>query len=262
MNNYFLAFLILVFSPFICCAQDRPVKKQTEWLIPILGTNVYTNLIVTADVSHLMNCPPELTNRVWNTNLLSLTEQKRLREIETRYQNVSTNNPPPGTTFKESVVRYILYPDKVIRLYPNESHKIEVLVFEGKDNGLRYELWQESNYSFYLRHTDKNGDGFLCKFVYETLTSYHEIKNNKLDGPYVILPAPTKQRPYERDVVQWLMRFKEGKMVGTWLTWTPEGKINTKIEAASDFEMPELLEKLTNYRWVIEDYTKKDAKRP
>ena len=211
----------------------------------------------------LMECPPALTNRVWNTNLLSLTELKRLRDIEARYRNVSTNNPPPDTKFKEAVVRYTVIPEIMLKRYPDlPVPKIDVLVFEGNKNGVREELWLESNYSFYLRHTEKNGDGFVCLFVYETLTAYWEIKNNKLDGLYLLLGSPTKQEPYERDVVWRLMRFKDGKMVGTWIDWNIDSKIQAKIKITSDFEMPELLEKLTNHRWVSEDYTKKEVKRP
>src|SRR5208282_4493353 len=82
-------------------------------------------LFTVCNLSSPIPCPVKYTNRLSNTNLFSLEEQKSLKTIPIKYRNVTTNTGPPGSVLtrldnaafgednKEGIVAHFSYTNSV-----------------------------------------------------------------------------------------------------------------------------------------------------
>jgi hypothetical protein len=207
---------------FLAC-----MTSHAERLIfPFLTLESQSNIIVTADFDHPRPCPPEYTNLISNTNLFSLAEQKKLKEVTLKYQNVTTNSGPAGSVFKGWGLR-----QEKIETWTNTFW---VACFAYTNSDAQEEIYQTSPGTIVARFRRQAGDGYDVSVINGSIFAYQEYKNRLLDGLYAVLHDPN--HPEEKEHCGMWARFAKGKIMGKYLMWGQDNKIVVEAEFPKPFD--------------------------
>jgi hypothetical protein len=159
-------------------------------------------LFTVCNLSSPILCPVKYTNRLSNTNLFSLEEQKSLKTIPIKYRNVTTNTGPPGSVLtrldnaafgednKEGIVAHFSYTNSVAQ---------EEIVFFGK---------RERN----VKYQSTPGNGYYAELLDGGLVSSQELRDGTLNGLCVT---------FNDDRAVMLLHYTNGKALGKFYVWTP-----------------------------------------
>src|SRR5208282_1564314 len=159
-------------------------------------------LFTVCNLSSPILCPVKYTNRLSNTNLFSLEEQKSLKTIPIKYRNVTTNTGPPGSVLtrldnaafgednKEGIVAHFSYTNSVAQ---------EEIVFFGK---------RERN----VKYQSTPGNGYYAELLDGGLVSFQELRDGTLNGLCVT---------FNDDRAVMLLHYTNGKALGKFYVWTP-----------------------------------------
>jgi len=203
------------------------ITSQAERMIfPLLTLESQSNIIVTADFDHPKPCPPEYTNLISNTNLFSLAEQKKLKEVTLKYQNVTTNSGPAGSIFK----RWGLRQEKV-ETWTN-TFWVACFAYTNSDN--QDEICQNSPGCVVARFRARAGDGYDVSVINGSIFAYQEYKNELLNGLFVVLHDPNN--PSDQEHCGMWSRFVKGKILGKFIVWGKDGKIQDLAEFKEPFD--------------------------
>jgi hypothetical protein len=221
-----LRHLILGFNLlFLFC-----LTAQAERLIfPLLTPESQSNIIVLANFDHPKPCPPEYTNLISNTNLFSPAEQKKLKEVALKYNNISTNCGPAGSVFKGWGLR-----QEKVETWTN-TFKVACFAYTNSDAQEEIRAYA-GNGHLVARFRTQAGDGYDVVFANNALISYQSYNNFLLDGLYVGLELSTPNNPkYDEHCRMWA-RFSKGKILGEFLSWGPDNKIIDEVEFKEPFD--------------------------
>jgi hypothetical protein len=156
-----------------------------------------------------MDCPPEYTNVLSNTNLFTPDEQKLLKAIPLLYGNITPTSGPPGSVLVHlDWFRKWLNGGKVRFQFTNSDMRDDMAFNPFGQAGIHY-----------VRN--KAGDGYDINFIGGSgfvgpgpefqLTQY---KHGVQDGLWVAM--------HDDHCMRW-MRFSNGLAVDQWLLWEPNG---------------------------------------
>ncbi len=198
--------LFKIILALLCCSA---ITEGAPLTFPLLTPECQSNLLVLADPGHPIPCSEELTNLFENTNLITLPEQRLLKDLAHKYQNVTTNSAPENTKFK----RWI----RCQRSFQQYTQTFLVACFSYTNSIATDEIASNSGDPRYIicRHRDQQGNGYDIIAYRGDLAEYQGYKNWKLDGLCVQL------NPYEgrTEIVSWT-RFSEGLAQGRFLMWS------------------------------------------
>lgn len=241
--------LIAGISTVLCTASSFAQTQQpSRPLLPFLSPDSQSNVVVA--ISDVMGggqaCPPEYINRIFNTNLFTIDEQRLIKKLFTKYQNVRTNSGPEGTELA-SFCRTNIVVRFMNRSFTNNSLMAN---FRYTNSDASEEVRFNGGMSAKFR--DKFGNGYLASFTRTgngTLFTYSEIKDGKPNG---LLARFADQYPqgmawdYKRatftknsPLVEY-RQYTNGMVLGKYLVWNPQTG-NLVIEA--NFTKPYDLEK-------------------
>lgn len=218
-------------SFFLFCASSHAEKL----VFPFLKMEGQSNIIVLADMDHHLPCPQKYTNLFSNTNLFTLTEQEKLRNVALKYQKVTTNSGPAGSVFSNWELRRMKYTELGVATniflvacfnYTNCNAREEIYAYSGSKNII-------------AKFRTSTGDGYDVCLINNTLTVYQEYKNEVLDGLLVGVHDPN----HLDDKVHCGMwtRFTKGKVFGKFITWGQddfESQAGFEIGAEAEFKEP------------------------
>ena len=241
MKSLCLVFIALILTTADLIGQTQHqsfVEQQVEMLSELLMPDSSTNLTIIAHT----NCPPQYTNVISNTNLFTLSEQTLLKEVLSKYKNVTTNSGPTGTVLtglektNNCYVAHFSYTNLQAR---------EVIVFGNWPPETKHTLKYGGGYSTLIdesafwgtlakfRSNDDNGyDVALGRSdVKGVLTTewVAQIKQGKVNGLFV---------DFSNEHCQNLLHCVDGKAVGKWLQWdtyTDNHLLEVKIKSSLDY---------------------------
>jgi hypothetical protein len=217
------------------------ISHAQRLIFPFLRLEAQSNIVVMADFDHLKPCPPEYTNLLSNTNLFSLDEQKKIREVTLKYKNVTTNSGPVGSVFKGFGLRQLKYAELT-----GATNKLWVACFAYTNSEA-----QEEVLSYYgqniVKFRTEAGDGYDAMFRNNFLITYMEYKHGLPDGLFVFAHDP--MYPYADEHCAMWAHFTSGKVLGKFIVWQmsptqdqADFKITDsttfKIAAEADFKEP------------------------
>lgn len=185
---------------------------------PFLTIESQSNLVFTADADHPRACPVELTNVISNTNLFTVAEQQKLKEVELKYQNISTNAGAAGSVFTGMQMRQWRlgeFTDKFLVAcfkYTNSQATDELRIFDCR-----------------VRYRTESGAGYDVRMSRGRLVQYQEYAGGVLNGLFV-------DSTFDRAHCNSLARFTDGKMVGRFLNWSKNGEIVMDIYFKEPFD--------------------------
>lgn len=260
----YISFLFLfAFTHGVLCQNDVSKKDKEEFrrILEKMGASGYTNTNIgflatrlkpdsltkvkmTADFEHPINCPVELTNVLWNTNLLSIEESKRIRERVTRFKDLTVDSIPSGTILQKSGQRTVdvsdmgIFYDLTYKRYTNGSATEELTALPPR---------------FIVRSRDAHGDGFDASFSQNEFglnIFYQEFFKNTPEGLMMILGMPDKSANIN---LLSLVRFKKGKAVGNYLEWGNDGSITTSIEFSEPYDFIRNMKVRYDVGWAFEN---------
>jgi len=210
------------------------LNSQAERLVlPFLKMEAQSNIIVIANDDHPIPCPPEYTNLLSNTNLLSITEQEELREVSLKYQNVITTNGPAGSVFKGWSLRRMKQ-HAGLRV-PTNTFWVACFAYT---NSNAHEEIKSQPGNITARFRSKAGDGYDVVFAGNSLFAYQEYKHGVLDGLFIVGNDPNN--PNDKEHCGMWARFVNGKILGKFIMWGPNSFTSSqsgfKIVAEAEFK--------------------------
>jgi len=188
-------------------------------IFPFLRPECQSNIVVTADLGHPIPCPPEYTNLLSNTNLFSTAEVERLKAIQLKYKNITTNSGPADTIFKGMVERQWRIGKRVTTF--------QVSCFAYTNSAAWEEIAVASIEGTMVNFRTESGDGYNVQLINGRVTRYEEYKNGVLDGLYVSVGF---------DHCGVWARFVKGKIVGKFIAWNHYGPIDAEAEFKEPFD--------------------------
>ena len=211
--------LIISLIFFSICA----ISRAERLFLPFLTPESQSSVIVTAAPEHEMPCPLQYTNLFSNTNLFSPVEQKLLKEIPLKYQSVTTNAGPVGTVFKGIELRQwkIERPRSV-------TMTLSVSCFTYTNSNAREEIGNYGGTTIVIFRT-RFGDGYNLQISHNRLLQYQEYKDGKLDGLCI-------KSIFDADHCNEWARFVKGKIVGKFIGWSQNGKIDMEAKFKEPFD--------------------------
>lgn len=215
-------------------------NRSERLIFPFLSIENQSNVTVSADMNHPRPCPLELTNLISNTNLFSLAEQKKLREITLKYQNVTTNSGPAGTVFKGWGLRQVK-----IETWTNTFY---VACFAYTNSDAQEEIAEKYSEHITIRFRSQSGNGYDMGFINGLIFAYQEYKDGVLDGLFVALYDPNN--PSDQEHCGMWARFVKGKVSGKFIIWRPDGKIQDMAEFMQPFDLIKLATTKLDLAWT------------
>lgn len=219
-------------------AQTNPAGRL---FIPFLDKESQSNVTVAVcDFGHGQLCPLKYTNTLSNTNLFTLEEQKKIREVFVKYNNVTTNIGPPGAVLTalyktnytiKAVGRTVEAEDWIAHFqYTNFAGYEEVRFGGGVFARFRDAFNNGYNVSF-----NRTGDG--------TLLTFGTIKQNIIDGLFVRFDDNYPQGEtwdfrlahFDGNHLEEYVNYTNNMLIGKYLMWNP---INSNLGLEADFKEP------------------------
>jgi len=228
-----------------------PSSEEDYWIS--LLKNLYkpdskTNLVFTL----YTNCPPQFTNTIFNTNLLTLAQQKIIDEAPEKYNDFTTNSSLPGAILiGKEVSTNVSSNYCVLHFKYTNSAEYEDIIFQYSSSGFPKDRKELEKYlkgkvyeslvspvnpglGFVVRHRfeDQSGYDFVMRpFKDKKIFSmFAETKNDKANGLVVFFQDEPKS-------FQEMLHFVDGKAVGRWLMWLPNdnGLMQITIKSPMDY---------------------------
>jgi antitoxin component YwqK of YwqJK toxin-antitoxin module len=203
---------------------------------PSLPAELHDNIIVSAGFlavdgrELLLPCPPAYTNLLTNTNLVSTSELKRIKEAINKYKNVKTNCGPAGTEFKGWKTALWKFNKQFIETnlvacfsYTNSADVEEVSPHFG-------------GFQYVAHFRTPSNDGYDVLLYQGKLMRYAEYKNGVLDG--LDISPNDDARPNESyDKISKYQRFSNGLAIGKFIAWANDGSISGEWEYLKPFDV-------------------------
>ncbi len=204
--------MILLLRPTIClCVLTFAQSiRAGNPIFDYLDENSQSNIVFSVcENKHPVPCPLQYTNRLWNTNLFSLEEQKMLKAIPLKYKNVTTNVAPAGgvMTRLDKVTFAAVYsegnPSDIEGIathfaYTNSNAQEDVVFFSKSDKMVKYQ--------------STPGNGYYVHLLDGDIAVYQELRDGVLNGLFVMM---------DNDRVEFWLRFTNGKATGNFYMWAP-----------------------------------------
>jgi hypothetical protein len=187
-----------------------------------------SNITVLADMDHHIPCQPEYTNLLSNTNLFSIAEQEKIKEVTLKYQNVTTNSGPAGTVFKGWELRRRRYVDLGL---PTNTFSVACFSYTNSDAREQIDASGDAKHII-AKFRTPTGDGYDVAIVDNILMSYQEYKNELPDGLFVVVQDPKLEH-----CGMWA-RFTKGKVLGKFIVWQMNDQSGFQIMAEAEFKDP------------------------
>jgi hypothetical protein len=220
--------------------------NQARLFLPFLDKESQSNVIVSIYFNGNRSCPLEFTNVLSNTNLFSPEEQKLIKKVLVKYQNVTTNSGPAGTIlaglYKTNfMVKTIDGPVEIKRWvarfqYTNfEAHE---MIYFGRGE-LEAEFRTKANDGYNTVLTAVGGGSVL---------HFKEVERNLLNGVCAVFNDNHDQGPtwnywrtdFSDARLEVYMQYTNGMNIGQYLMWNPQ---NGYLLVEADFKEPYDFEK-------------------
>jgi antitoxin component YwqK of YwqJK toxin-antitoxin module len=85
-----------------------------------------------------------------------------------------------------------------------------------------------------VRYRTQSGDGYDTDLINGSIFAYQEYKNGILDGLFVVLHDPNN--PSDQEHCGMWSRFVNGKILGKFIMWGKDGKIQNMAEFKEPFD--------------------------
>jgi len=222
--------------------------NQTErLLLPFLDKESQSNVVVTHNLSGAGEpCPLKYTNVLSNTNLFTLEEQKTIREVFTKYKDVTTNSGPAGTELIG------LYKTNFFVKIMNREEPIEQWVanFQYVNSKSREEIRFGGHGVLYASFRSESGDGYNAGFSSTgngPSLLFTEVRNGLESGILAdfenIHQSWTNDYRYAKFAGSPVVVYRQitnGLILGKYLMWNPE---NNRLILEAEFKEPYDFEK-------------------
>lgn len=228
--------------------------NQARLFLPFLDRESQSNVVVSVYFNGNHSCPLELTNVLSNTNLFTPEEQKLIKEVSVKYQNVTTNSGPAGTVlagfYKTNF--FVKERDNKVEIkrwvarfqYTNfEAHE---MIYFGR-GGVETEFRTKANDGYNAVLTAVGGGSVL---------HFKEVKRNLLNGVCAVFNDNRDQGPswnygrtdFSDARLEVYMQYTNGMNIGKYLMWNPQ---NGNLLVEADFKEPYEFEKhRTDHRMI------------
>lgn len=260
----FIAFALVVTGDTWGAGSAKKENNQ-PWVLPVFSTtnqngvllaNLLTagsqsNILVTANAEHPIDCTIENTNRLSNTNLLSPEEAARIDERSRRVKDLKFDSSPNGLTLKKtwtnrvdiSVVGKSVYPGKKVFMS---------IGYKRFSDGNTTETWADFLERVIVRRRDKNGDGYdLTGWLeeYGQRVFYQEFAHSLAQGPMVELQFDDD---LNKTKILSLVRFDHGLAIERYFTWGRKtGDMTTKAEFQKPYDFINNCIVRYDYSWIF-----------
>ena len=219
--------------------------NQARLFLPFLDKESQSNVVVSLCFNGRQSCPVEFTNVLSNTNLFTPEEQKLIKEVSVKYQNVTTNSGPADTLLVnlyktnytvQAIDKAVNVENYVACFQHTNSHTREEIIFGG---------------GVLIRVRNKANDGYNVAFNCTrggTLLSFWEVKQNLINGLFITFDDNRPQgmtwdyklANFDGSHLEEYRRYTNGMVFGKYLMWNPQSG-NLLVEA--NFKEPYDLEK-------------------
>jgi hypothetical protein len=178
-------------------------------------------LVAVCNFSPTTSCPPKYTNLLSNTNLFSPEEQKLLKDIPIKYAKMTTNTGPSGSILT-----------RLDRVTFGEDNEQAIMAHFSYTNSVAQEDFVfVTNGQKIVKYQSTPGNGYYAGLVGDTLGSYQGLRDGTLNGLCVTF--------YEKDLVEMLLHYTNGKALGKFYVWTRAGAEFQGVGLAVDAEFKE-----------------------
>lgn len=248
-KKLFAMVLACLLNFFVVEVRAQNPEPIANGIIPFIGENNFSNVVVFADANHSQLFKPEFNNNTSNTNLFSVSELEKLKELELHYKNVSTNSPPRGAVFLDMQPRAYLFSIKSEKkgkiVTEEKKNEFYVARFAYANGGGTEEIFFLGARQIITHFRDRHNAGYDAVIIDNQVSRYIEYKNGKIDGLYVTFGSEANnaktnnksdliERP-GRILYRWA-RFSDGRIIGNLLDWDVQGNLITYVEFKEPFD--------------------------
>ncbi|MEI6078307.1 MAG: hypothetical protein WCS94_22195 [Verrucomicrobiota bacterium] len=207
--------IILGLSILLTANLFGQTNQAKQPLIDFLDPDSQTNIIVIKNGDTSWPCPPQYTNLLSNTNLFSPAEQKLLRGVRLKYENVTTNSGPPGS---------------VLASLNKDTNGYWVALFQYTNSDVQDEI--TFGWKITAKHLDKANNGYEVDVSPRSgdknpHIACYQIKHNVMDGLCVGLSS-------DDHCLSW-MHYSNSMAVGKWLEWWG---LDNSLSMEAEFKVP------------------------
>jgi hypothetical protein len=219
--------------------------NQARLFLPFLDKDSQSNVAVSVYFNGKHSCPLELTNVLSNTNLFTPEEQKLIKEVSVKYQNVTTNSGPAGTVLAS------LY--KTNFFVKERDNKVEIEQWIARFQYTNFEAHEMIYFGAGIEpeFRTKANDGYnaaLTRVGGGSLLFFKKVKQNLLDGVCAVFYDNHDQgatwnygrADFNDAHLEQYMQYTNGMNIGKYLMWNPE---NGTLLVGADFKEPYDFEK-------------------
>jgi len=237
--------LILGVSLLLPVANLLGQTNQARLFLPFLDKDSQSNVVVSVCFNGKASCPLEFTNVLSNTNLFTPEEQKLIKEVSVKYQNVTTNSGPAGT-----VLAGLYKTNFFIR---ERNNKVEIEQWVERFEYTNFEAHEMIYFGAGIgpEFRTKANDGYNAALTCVgggSLFHFREVKRNLLNGVVAVFYDNHDQgtawtyahADFSDGRLEQYMQYTNGLVIGKYLMWQPQS--GTLLYEA-DFKEPYDFEK-------------------